>query len=82
MSGSSIRMDRTIISSTFWAWVFGGLYFVILCLITIVLTVLFKPRTIDLWIKKNLGFLFKILFIKVKSERSENVELEKSYPIM
>jgi 1-acyl-sn-glycerol-3-phosphate acyltransferase len=65
-----------------YAWVVGGLYFVILCLITIVLTFFFKPKTLDPWIKKNLRFLFKILFIKIHSEGSENIEPEKTYLFM
>jgi 1-acyl-sn-glycerol-3-phosphate acyltransferase len=65
-----------------YAWVVGGLYFVILCLITIVLTFFFKPKILDPWIKKNLRFLFKILFIKIHSEGSENIEPEKTYLFM
>ena len=65
-----------------YAWIVGGLYFVILCLITIVLTFFFKPKTLDPWIKKNLRFLFKILFIKIHSEGSENIEPEKTYLFM
>lgn len=65
-----------------YAWIVGGLYFIILCLITIVLTFFFKSRTIDPWIKKNLRFLFKILFIKVHSDGSENIEPKKTYLFM
>lgn len=65
-----------------YAWVVGGLYFLILCLITIILTFLLKPRPLDRWIKKNLRFLFKLLFIKVNSEGSENVEPQKTYLFM
>lgn len=65
-----------------YAWVVGGLYFVFLCLITIVLTFFFKPKTLDPWIKKSLRFLFKLLFIKVHSEGSENIDAEKTYLFM
>jgi 1-acyl-sn-glycerol-3-phosphate acyltransferase len=65
-----------------YAWVFGGLYFVVLCLITIVLTFFLKPKTVDRWIKINLRFLFKMLFIKVHSEGSENIDPEKTYLFM
>ncbi len=65
-----------------YAWVVGGLYFVVLCLITIVLTFFFKSRTLDPWIKKNLRFLFKILFIKVHSEGSEHIDPKTTYLFM
>ncbi len=65
-----------------YAWVFGGLYFVMLCLITIVLTFFLKPRTVDRWIKINLKFLFKMLFIKVRSEGGEHIDPEKTYLFM
>jgi 1-acyl-sn-glycerol-3-phosphate acyltransferase len=65
-----------------YAWIVGGLYFVFLCLLTIVLTFFVKPRTLDPWIKKSLRFLFKILFIKVHSEGSEKIEPKKTYLFM
>lgn len=65
-----------------YAWTVGGLYFILLCLITICLTFFFKPRTIDPWLKKSLGFLFKILFIKVQSEGSEKIESNTNYLFM
>jgi 1-acyl-sn-glycerol-3-phosphate acyltransferase len=65
-----------------YAWVMGGLYFIILSLITLVLTFFFKPKTLDPWIKKRLRFLFKILFIRVHSEGSENIEPKKTYLFM
>jgi 1-acyl-sn-glycerol-3-phosphate acyltransferase len=65
-----------------YAWVFGGLYFVVICLITIVLTFFLKPETVDRWIKINLRFMFKMLFIKVHSEGSENIDAEKTYLFM
>lgn len=65
-----------------YTWTVGGLYFIISCFITIVLTFFFKSRTIDPWIKSDLRFLFKILFIKVHSEGSENIEPKKTYLFM
>lgn len=65
-----------------YAWIVGGLYFVVLSLITLVLTFFFKPKTLDPWIKLNLKFLFKILFIKVHSEGSENIEPKNTYLFM
>lgn len=65
-----------------YAWVVGGLYFILLCLITICLTFFLKPRTFDLWLKKSLRFLFKILFIKVQSEGSEKIESNTNYLFM
>jgi len=65
-----------------YAWIVGGLYFVILSLITLVLTYILKPKTLDPWIKKRLRFLFKLLFIKVRSEGSENIEPNMTYLFM
>jgi 1-acyl-sn-glycerol-3-phosphate acyltransferase len=65
-----------------YAWTIGGLYFILLCLITICLTFFLKPRTIDPWLKKSLRFLFKILFIKVQSEGSEKIESNTNYLFM
>jgi 1-acyl-sn-glycerol-3-phosphate acyltransferase len=65
-----------------YTWVVGGLYFILICLITICLTFFLKPRTIDPWLKKSLRFLFKILFIKVQSEGSEKIESNTNYLFM
>jgi 1-acyl-sn-glycerol-3-phosphate acyltransferase len=70
------------ILTSLYAWVLGGLYFVVLCLITIVLTFFLKPEPLDRWIKKNLRFLFKMLFIKVHSEGSEKIDPKKTYLFM
>lgn len=67
---------------TAYAWVIGGLYFILLCLITICLTFFLKPRTFDPWLKKSLSFLFKLLFIKVQSEGSEKIESNTNYLFM
>lgn len=65
-----------------YAWIMGGLYFIVLCLITIVLTFFIKQETLDPWIKKRLRFLFRILFIKVRSEGSEQIDPKKTYLFM
>lgn len=65
-----------------YAWIVGGLYFIILCLITIVLTFFLKAEILDRWIKKRLRFLFKMLFIKVYSKGSENIDPKKTYLFM
>lgn len=65
-----------------YAWIVGGLYFILVCLITICLTFFLKPRTFDPWLKKSLRFLFKILFIKVQSEGSELIESNTNYLFM
>ena len=65
-----------------YAWIVGGLYFVVLCLITIGLTFFVKQKTLDPWIKKRLRFLFKILFIEVRSEGREYIDPKKTYLFM
>ncbi len=65
-----------------YAWIFGGLYFVVLSLMTCVLTYFIKPQTLDPWIKRRLQFLFKMLFIKVQTEGSDNIDPKKTYLFM
>lgn len=65
-----------------YAWIVGGLYFILLSLLTFALTFFFKPRILDPWIKKRLRFLFKLLFIKVYSEGSEKIDPQKTYLFM
>lgn len=65
-----------------YVWVVGGLYFIVLCLITIILTFFIEQKALDPWIKKKLRFLFKILFITVYSEGSETIEPKKTYLFM
>jgi 1-acyl-sn-glycerol-3-phosphate acyltransferase len=65
-----------------YAWIVGGLYFILVCLITICLTFFLKPTTFDPWLKKSLRFLFKILFIKVQSVGSELIESNTIYLFM
>jgi 1-acyl-sn-glycerol-3-phosphate acyltransferase len=47
-----------------------------------VLTFFIKQETLDPWIKKRLRFLFRILFIKVRSEGSEQIDPKKTYLFM
>jgi 1-acyl-sn-glycerol-3-phosphate acyltransferase len=65
-----------------YSWLVGGLYFILLLFIYIVLSFFIRQKTLDPFIKKSLKFLFKILFIKVHSEGAENVEPNKTYLFM
>lgn len=65
-----------------YSWVVGGLYFILLLFICIVLSPVVPQKTLDPFIKKSLKLLFKILFIKVHSEGSESVEPNKTYLFM
>lgn len=65
-----------------YAWLVGGLYFILLLIICIVLSFFIRQKTLDPFIKKSLKILFKILFIKVHSEGAENVEPHKTYLFM
>jgi len=65
-----------------YAWIVGGLYFILLCLITICLTFILKPKTFDPLLKRSLRFLFKLLFIKVQSEGSDKIESHTNYLFM
>jgi len=64
-----------------YAWVIGGLYFIILCFLSIALSFFLRPKTFDPIIKKSLRLFFKILFIKVHSKGEENIQLNTNYLI-
>jgi len=65
-----------------YAWVVGGSYFILLCFLIIFVSFFLKPERFDAWIKKSFQILFKILFIRVRSEGCENVESGKTYLFM
>jgi 1-acyl-sn-glycerol-3-phosphate acyltransferase len=65
-----------------YAWIVGGLYFILLLFLYIIISFFIRQKTLDPFIKKSLKLLFKILFIKVQSEGEENVEPEKTYLFM
>ena len=65
-----------------YVWLVGGLYFLLLCFKILVLSLFFKPRTIDPFIKLGAKGLFKVTFIKVKSEGTEHIEPGKTYLFM
>jgi len=65
-----------------YIWIVGGLYFVCLCFITIVLTFFLKSETIDPFLKISFKLLFKIIFVKVSVEGEENVDPNQTYLFM
>jgi len=65
-----------------YVWVVGGLYFILLCFKVLILSLFFKPKKIDPFIKLSLKGLFKISFIKVQSEGTEHIEPDKTYLFM
>lgn len=65
-----------------YVWVVGGLYFILVCFKILILSFFFKPRTIDPFIKLCAKGLFKIIFIRVRSEGAENIEADKTYLFM
>ena len=65
-----------------YIWTVGGLFFVLFCLISIVLSFILRLKTFDPFLKKSLKWFFKILFIKVRSEGSENIQTNKNYLFM
>ncbi|MFC2164279.1 lysophospholipid acyltransferase family protein [Acidobacteriota bacterium] len=65
-----------------YVWLVGGLYFILLCFKILILSFFFKPRTIDPFIKLGAKGLFKIMFIKVRSEGTEKIEPDKTYLFM
>lgn len=65
-----------------YCWTVGGCYFLVLCILTILLTFFFSPRRLDPWLKKRLRFLFKLLFIEVDRRGAEFVKPEENYLFM
>lgn len=65
-----------------YEWVVGGFYFIVLCFLVLSLSFILKPKTLDPFIKLSLKGLFKIMFIKVKSEGTENIKPDKTYLFM
>lgn len=65
-----------------YAWIVGGLYFLFLLFVCIVLSFFIRQKTLDPYIKRSLKVLFKILSIRVLSEGTENVEQNKTYLFM
>lgn len=65
-----------------YAWTIGGLYFILLLFVCIILSFVIPQKTLDPFIKKSLKFLFKILFIKVHAEGSRNIDPAKTYLFM
>ena len=65
-----------------YCWFFGGLYFILLLFLCIFLSFFIPQKTLDPFIKKSLKFLFKILFIKVRSEGAQYVEKNTTYLFM
>jgi 1-acyl-sn-glycerol-3-phosphate acyltransferase len=65
-----------------YSWFVGGLYFILLLFLSILLSFFIPQKTLDPFTKKSLKLLFKILFIKVYSEGAEIVEKDKTYLFM
>jgi 1-acyl-sn-glycerol-3-phosphate acyltransferase len=65
-----------------YCWFVGGLYFLLLLFICIICSFFIPQRILDPFIKNSLKLLFKILFIKVRSEGAENIEKDKTYLFM
>ncbi len=71
---------RQLVSA--YCWFVGGLYFVLLLFLCILLSFVIPQRTLDPFIKASLKFLFKILFVRVRSEGAEVVAKNKTYLFM
>jgi 1-acyl-sn-glycerol-3-phosphate acyltransferase len=65
-----------------YSWLFGGLYFIVLLCLCFFLSFFIPQKTLDPFTKKSLRILFKILFIKVRSEGTESVAKNKTYLFM
>ncbi len=65
-----------------YSWFVGGLYFILLLFLCILLSLFIPQKILDPFIKNSLKLLFMILFIKVRSEGTEIVEKDKTYLFM
>jgi len=65
-----------------YCWFAGGLYFILLLFLCILLSFVIPQKTLDPFIKMSLKFLFKILFVRVRSEGAEVVAKNETYLFM
>jgi 1-acyl-sn-glycerol-3-phosphate acyltransferase len=79
-SRSCVLEMKHLISA--YSWFVGGLYFALLLFLFIILSIFIPQRILDPFFKISLKILFKILFIKVRSEGAENVENNQTYLFM
>lgn len=71
---------RHLISA--YCWLAGGLYFILLLFLFILFSFIIPQKTLDPFIKMSLKFLFKILFVRVRSEGAEAVAKDETYLFM
>jgi len=65
-----------------YAWIVGGVYFLLFSFVAIVLSLFVKPERFDPFLKICLKLLLKIMFIKVRVEGEENVSPDQTYLFM
>jgi 1-acyl-sn-glycerol-3-phosphate acyltransferase len=65
-----------------YCWFAGGLYFILLLFLCLLLSFVIPQQTLDPFIKMSLKFLFRILFVKVRSEGEEVVVKNATYLFM
>ena len=65
-----------------YAWIAGGIYFLLFSFFAIFLSLFIKPKRFDPLLKLCLKFLFKIIFVKVRVEGKENVLSGQTYLFM
>jgi len=65
-----------------YLWTVGSLYFGFLCIVGILLTFLLSSEVLDIWIKRRLKFLFKLLHTRVQVEGDNKIKSGKTYLFM
>jgi 1-acyl-sn-glycerol-3-phosphate acyltransferase len=71
---------KSLISA--YCWFAGGLYFILLLFLCLLLSFIIPQKTLDPFIKMSLKILFRILFVKVRSDGVEVVAKKETYLFM
>jgi 1-acyl-sn-glycerol-3-phosphate acyltransferase len=80
-SGGSCFLEMKYLISLY-AWIVGGLYFLVFCIVGILLSFFMKPQRFDPLLKAMMRGVFKIIFVKVKRKGVENVQQGRTYLFM
>lgn len=71
-----------ILFYSLYAWIAGGVYVLLICLLVLLLSLFLPPRTYDPLFKAMCRFLFRLLFIRVRREGAGHITTGQNYLFM
>ncbi|MBU2438079.1 MAG: lysophospholipid acyltransferase family protein [Acidobacteriota bacterium] len=80
-SGRAGLLEMILLYSLY-AWIAGGVYVLLICLLVLLLSLFLPPRTYDPLFKAMCRFLFRLLFIRVRREGAEQISSGQNYLFM